>query len=128
MSIHFFAPKIGWSCNEFLIARRNPAARTEDLASGDLKLADKRADAIKDFLKRKDVGADVDTYNMAKHPGWISRTFKTDESFLKQALPKSKATTREDLALEYFGKILREKAGPSTAAVIVRGAGETAAH
>lgn len=125
------AKKLG-KIDEIIVAawsdKAYPSAKGEKLARSDKKLASQRARNIKTFLKEKEAGIDVKTYSMAEHPGWLSRIFKTDEAFLKQALPESKATTRDDLALEYYGKMLGEKAGPSTAAVIVRGARELMSH
>ena len=107
-----------------------PGSKDEKLTRDDEALAKGRAAKIKGFLKDKKIGASIDTYSMAIYPSWLSRTFRTKEARLKQAVPATSliGRSRDTLALEYYGKMLRDRGGPSTAVVVIREKSETGAH
>jgi hypothetical protein len=98
-----------------------PQTKDEMLTRDDEHLAKVRANAVKQVLQDAKVGANVRTFSMAVYPSWLARIFRTDEAKLKQAVPASLGgRSRDDLALEYYGKMLRDRGGPTTAVIVIR--------
>ena len=87
-----------------------------DLPKADRDLADKRADAINDYLKKEDDLSfmRIRTYSMAETSNWLARMFRTDEAELKSVFSKE---NEAPMAREDFNTILNE-GGPSKAVVV----------
>ena len=70
---------LAWADREYpASSERTGATRRE------VTLAEDRAEVIEDYLEDEiDVSADVDTHNMAKRPGRVSRLFQTDDYKIK---------------------------------------------
>ena len=88
-----------------------------DLSKDDVKLAGKRAEAIKDYLKA-DLdfsGVDLMVFNMAETSNWLAKTFRTDDAEIKSVFAKRSTSpmSRED-----FNYISRE-GGPEKAIVVL---------
>ena len=87
-----------------------------DLPKADRDLADKRADAINDYLKKEDDLSfmRIRTYSMAETSNWLARMFRTDEAELKSVFSKE---NEAPMGREDFNTILNE-GGPSKAVVV----------
>ncbi len=95
----------------------NPAPRKgEKLSDADRKLADQRAKAIKDYLKKPLNVGDVDTFNMADRASWLARTFDTDEAQLKAEIGRGGDGV---MSKEEF-QIFRDGGKPSKAVLLIR--------
>ena len=73
---------LAWSDREY------PANEKVKLPSSQRTLADKRAEAVEDYidnLKLED-SVDVDKYNMAHRPGFVARVFNTGDARFKRTL------------------------------------------
>ncbi len=75
-----------------------PSDRQAKLSKDEQELADKRATAIRDFLKSNLNVDDIDTYNMATQPGTFARAFNTEDVRVKEAfknagMPNSESGT-----------------------------------
>jgi hypothetical protein len=68
-----------------------------------VKLAEQRADKIKDFLKKELKVGDVDVYNMAKRPNSLQEIFNTETAKVKDSMQNAGAapTNKEDTG--WFG-------------------------
>lgn len=75
--------------------RDYPADAKNKASKADKTLADKRAAAIRDFVKAELALDDVDTYNMTERPGAISSLFNTEDSKLKQAFENAGVTSAD---------------------------------
>jgi hypothetical protein len=72
-------------------------AEGSKVGSKDEKLADKRADTIKDFFKKDLISkADLKTHNMAKRPGVFSEMFKTEDYDVKNTFEEKGAAPTKD--------------------------------
>ena len=63
-----------------------PSANTKALSVGQVKLATRRNDEIKRFLKNLDRDVSVTTYNMAERPGAVSELLGTSNAHIKKSL------------------------------------------
>lgn len=63
-----------------------PSANTKALSAGQVKLATRRNDEIKRFIKNLDRAVNVTTYNMAERPGAVSELFGTSNAHIKKSL------------------------------------------
>jgi hypothetical protein len=61
-------------------------------STADIILASERARIIREYLEEDLKAREVDSYNMAKRPGLVSKIFKNDEYKLKEAFEKSGTT------------------------------------
>ena len=77
-----------WSDHEY------PSDAKVKLSSDQQSLADKRATAIKDYLKGMDVGS-IDTYNMAKQSNAFQKAFDTKDVKVKQAFETAGMSTTD---------------------------------
>lgn len=93
--------------------RSYPAAKGEKLSDAERKLAEKRADNIKSYLKDKGIG-NVDVYNMAEKPSWMAKVFHTDDAAFKGAAKWDNATE------EKIRTAIEAKGGPSKAIVFFK--------
>jgi outer membrane protein OmpA-like peptidoglycan-associated protein len=87
----------------------------QDLSKNDLKLADRRAEAIENFLDDELDVTSVTSYNMAKRSSWLARLFNTGDAELKSLFSVRGATEISD---EDF-YIFKNEGGPSRAVVII---------
>lgn len=71
---------ISWADSEY------PSANSRALSAGQRKLATRRNDEIKRFLKNMDRDVNVTTYNMAERPGAVSELFSTSNAHIKKSL------------------------------------------
>jgi len=89
--------------------------RTADLPRADQKLADARAEAIKEALKGFNTDVTVKVFNMADRTNWLSRTFGTADAELDSVFSKDTAEIqREDF------QIIKDNGGPSKAVVVAK--------
>lgn len=86
------------------------------LSDAQVDLAEKRADAIKDVLKKMG-NKNVDTYNMAKDASWIGKVFETQNAEIKEAL---KGKPADDANANRIAQLLESKGGVSKAVVIIK--------
>jgi hypothetical protein len=86
------------------------------LSDAQVDLAEKRADAIKDVLKKMG-NKNVDTYNMAKDATWIGKVFETQNAEIKEAM---KGTPADDANANRIAELLESKGGVSKAVVIIK--------
>ena len=99
-----------WSDSQY------PAKEGAKLGDAEKKLADQRAANVKTVLT--DLGvANVQVYSMAEHPGWIAKTFRTDEAKVKLSLNGKHV---EDRKAEIVAQTLQSEGGPSSVVVIVK--------
>jgi len=92
----------------------NPAPRADvGLAKVDQKLAERRASAIKAYLKQEYKISDIDTFNLAERANWLARTFETDEAQLKSEISRGSYMSKEKF------QIFKEHGEPSKAVVLV---------
>jgi hypothetical protein len=112
-----------WSDKEY-------PTKTAKLTRDDERLAKRRTEVVRLFVQNLAPGGLVHGYSMAQYPSWLARVFRTDEAKLKQAVPASDITgqSRDDLALQYYGKLLREIGGPMSAAIVIRERDDAATH
>lgn len=86
------------------------------LSDAQVDLAEKRADAIKDVLKKMG-NKNVDTYNMAKDATWIGKVFETQNAEIKEAM---KGNPADDANANRIAQLLESKGGVSKAVVIIK--------
>jgi hypothetical protein len=98
---------ISWSDLEY------PSEKRGKLSESQGRLAEHRADQIRDYLKKSDRSLDVHTFNMAKRPNSLARLFKTDDSRIKKSMENA------GLDRERSDHVYPEKAGKSTVMVIL---------
>lgn len=79
--------------------RDYPADSKNKASKADKTLADKRANAIRDFVKAELALEDVDTFNMTERPGAIASLFNTDDSKMKQAFENAGVTSADGKAI-----------------------------
>jgi hypothetical protein len=87
----------------------------EKLSDAQISLAEKRAEAVKKAL----AGAGAKSFalhNMAKDATWISKTFKTEDAAVKDALKKGSSKNPEANSV---ARLLEDKGGAGKAVVIV---------
>lgn len=106
-----------WSDKEF------PAEGAE-LSKEDRDLAKRRGSAVKEALQDLRVGS-IDTYSMATHPSWISRTFGRNDASIKTG--GGRTTEKNEVATQ-IGQKLRSEGGPGTAVVVVRFENQGTSH
>lgn len=83
---------LAWSDREY------PANENVKLPSAQRSLADKRAEAVEEYidnLKLQD-DVDVDKYNMAHRPGFVARVFNTSDARFKRTLVAAGLPTTAD--------------------------------
>lgn len=105
-----------WSDMEF------PDAHTQ-LSEGQHRLAASRANAIVNVLIELKAGG-VDTYNMARRPGWLARLARSEETRVKTFLDGASA----DAVTTAVGATLKDQGGPGKAVVIVKRVSTAVAH
>jgi hypothetical protein len=89
-----------------------------DLSAADKKLAEDRAENIKNALKMSGNTETVKVFNMADGSNWLARTFRTTEAELDSAFAKRDAEIkREDF------KMIKENGAPSKAVILVKSKG-----
>ena len=94
----------------------NPVPRVgEQLSQSDRKLAEKRGNAIRKYLKTPLQIADVDSYNMAERASWLARVFDTNEAELKAEIGRG---GNGQMSREEF-QVFRDKGKPSNAVALV---------
>lgn len=86
------------------------------LSDAQIDLAEKRADAIEDVLKKMG-NKNVDTYNMAKDATWIGKVFETQNAEIKEAM---KGKPADDATANRIAQQLESKGGVSKAVVIIK--------
>lgn len=86
------------------------------LSDAQVDLAEKRADAIEDVLKKMG-NKNIDTYNMAKDATWIGKVFETQNAEIKEAL---KGKPADDANANRIAQLLESKGGVSKAVVIIK--------
>lgn len=86
------------------------------LSDAQVDLAEKRADAIEDVLKKMG-NKNVDTYNMAKDATWIGKVFETQNAEIKEAM---KGKPADDANANRIAQLLESKGGVSKAVVIIK--------
>jgi|GEM_PF-3551744 len=96
--------------------RALPRTSGQKLSDADRDLAEKRADAIKSYLKDEQNVSTVDTYNLADDSNWLARTFKTSDSELRSVFGKKGSET--PVTHSEF-KVIQNEGGPSTAVVVI---------
>ncbi|MEK6555092.1 MAG: OmpA family protein [Bdellovibrionota bacterium] len=73
------------------------------LPKREIDLADRRADAIQDYLvDNQNLDTDIDEHNMAKRPNALSRLFKTDDNNIKRIFEAQGAVPVEGQSLSNF--------------------------
>jgi type IV pilus biogenesis protein CpaD/CtpE len=97
-----------WSDNPFPM-------QDESLSAADRELADRRGDAIENFLEDELKISDVQIFNMAKRSNWMARLFNTDDAELKSSMGYQNRGPINDADIQF----LKQNGGPSKAAVIV---------
>lgn len=78
-----------------------PPRETAKLPKAERTLAEKRADAVKDYLKKNLQIGDVTTLNMAERPNALQRALKTPTARTKRAMEKTGAapTTKTETGI-----------------------------
>ena len=91
---------IVWSDREY------PSSRRKTLPVDQVRLADRRAKAVNDYLREHEVDANVEAYNMAERPNPILSILSTADARIKRTLEGAGiATTAQDLTRpEYASK------------------------
>ena len=91
---------IVWADQEY------PSRHLGQLNTTEIKLADRRAKAVFDYLRDHEVKANVEAYNMAERPNAIQSFLSTADARIKKSLESEGiATTAQDLsAPEYASK------------------------
>ncbi len=90
--------------------------RGQKLSDFDRTLAERRANAIENFLETDLLVDDVDTYNMAETANWVARTFDTREAELKSMFGRRGADLPVTNA-EF--QVIKNEGGPAEAVVLV---------
>lgn len=67
---------LAWADRDYAVAGR-------EAPSSDVKLADARAKEVQNYIRDSLKVTEIDSHNMAKQPGAMSRLFKTDDYELK---------------------------------------------
>lgn len=92
----------------------NPVPRNgEELSKSDQKLAEKRAEAVKEYLKNSLKVSDVDSYNMAERASFVARMFNSTDAELKTELSRGGDVSREEF------QVFKDNGKPSKAVVLV---------
>src|SRR3989344_4705188 len=86
------------------------------LLLSDRNLAERRAEAISDFLKAETSVTDTDTFNMAESANWLARTFNTEDAELKSIFGKA-GSVSPVTKMEF--KAIRKSGAPSHSVVVV---------
>jgi len=94
--------------------REYPTKNTK-ASKGDIDLARKRADAIKDFIKKELDVSDVKTYNMTERPNALQRFLHTPTAKMKKTMETQGAAPRTEEETGFFGT----KAKASKAVIMV---------
>lgn len=68
-----------------------------------VKLAEDRADRVKEYIKKDLAVSDVKTYNMAKRPNTLQEFFNTKTAKTKESMEKSGAAPTNDADTGFFG-------------------------
>jgi hypothetical protein len=87
-------------------------------SKSDIKLADKRADNLKKYLKDKLGVRSVTTYNMAKRPNAIQELFDTRQAKVKGSLETTGAAPTDETGTGFMG--FKGKASESLVLVFVK--------
>lgn len=85
------------------------------LSKLDRSLADRRANTLRDYLKKPLKVDDVVLHNMAERSTWLSRTFETDDAELKSEITRG---AYAPMSKEEF-RVFRANGKPSNAVVLV---------
>lgn len=93
-----------------------PLEKKMTLKKGDENLADKRLDAIVNYLETRAKFKTVEKINMAKHANAFSSFFSTDEAKVKEELEGAKA---KKPWVAYEAALFRDKGGPSKAILTI---------
>lgn len=97
-----------------------PKDSSRNLSQGDLKLAKRRGEVVKDAVAKLG-GRNVVVYNMAEKSGWLAKKLVTKDSQVKnEAGKKPKDQTSEDAFYQALGKRLADKGGPGKVVTVVR--------
>ena len=88
--------------------REYPSSKRQNLPLDQVRLADRRAKAINDYLKERSPGSITDAFNMAERPGALQSILATADARIKRTLESAGIrTTADDLdAREYATKAL----------------------
>ncbi len=94
----------------------NPVPRDgEELSKVDRRLANKRIDAVRDYLKRGlSVSKGTSTYNMAERANWLARTLNTPDAELKSGVAKDTIMSKEEF------DIIKANGQSSKVVVVIR--------
>lgn len=63
-----------------------PSVHEKRLSEKQIKLVEKRNDALEKYLDQITKGADVETYSMAERPGTLNRLFASEDAKIKKSL------------------------------------------
>jgi hypothetical protein len=100
---------IAWADKEYPIAEQKRYTRA------DIRLADERAQNVKNYLERDLHLKSITTYNMAKRPNLLQEMLKTPGAAIKDTLEKSGAAPHSEADTGLFA----EKSKSSTALILV---------
>lgn len=78
--------------------QKYPIESKKKLSDAQLKLAESRGDAIRNYVEEQLDIADVDIYNMAERPNAFERLFRTSDARVKTALERSGVNADTGLA------------------------------
>lgn len=68
-------------------------ANNKSLSSEQRDLAQKRLNAVEDYLNEISYQGDIDTFNMSQRSNWLARLFNTEDSKLKSMFSKNDTET-----------------------------------
>lgn len=100
---------IAWADKEY------PPAEHKKYTREDIRLAEARANQVKDYLKKHFQWKSITTYNMAKRPNVFQEMLKTPAAAIKNTLEKSGAAPNSEADTGLFA----EKSKSSTALILV---------
>ncbi len=93
-------------------------SKGKSLSSAQRKIADKRSESIKAYVKQLKLDVDdYEVFNMAESPNFLARTFNTKENKVKSAV-KNEAAETSLLKSKY--KIIKENGDTGKSVIIVR--------
>lgn len=99
-------------------ADREYPAEGQAASKGDMKLADARADYLKNYVKSKLGVRSVATYNMAKRPNAVQELFDTTQARVKEGFERSGAAPSTQAQTGFLG--FKGKASESLILVYVK--------
>lgn len=83
---------IVWADEEYPVPHRSPLPRTQ------IRLADRRAKAINEYLKSRAPRAITDAFNMAERPGVLQTLLPTGDARIKRTLEATQANSAASYA------------------------------